>query len=318
MLIVAAAVFAALLVLLLIFGPREPALLETPEVTLPEDLQAWLDDRETVARPGLEAHIDWAGEPDEQTDIALIYIHGFSGSPVEMRPMPEQVAARLGANLFLQRLTGHGQDGAAMGEMRADDWWRDMAEAVAIGHRLGRKVVLIGTSTGGTLVAEAARDPILGPQIDGVVLVSPNFAIRQFGVRLLDLPFARTWVPWVLGPERCFDVVNPAHSEGWTSCYPNTALLPMSALLRHARQGDFGAATQPALFIWSDNDLVVDYSASQRVADGWGGSVTIFNVHPGPQDDPAGHVIAGDTLSPDLTPVISAEISDWVLGELGD
>lgn len=295
-------------------GPREPAVLDTPRVELPDDLGVWLAQREAGVRPDLQARIVRAGATDRHGDLVIVYVHGFSGSPVEMQPLPERVAAELDADLLLVRLTGHGLDGAAMGEMRADDWWRDVAEAVAVARRLGPRVVLIGTSTGGTLVAEAARDPVLGRQLAGAVLISPNFEIRQFGARLLDLPFARQWMPWVLGRDRCFDVVDEAHSLGWTQCYPNVALLPMVALLRHARQGDFRRAVMPSLFIWSDRDTVVDHRASRRVADSWGGPATVLRVDPGPNDDPSAHLIAGDTLSPDLTPQIIEAIVGWVRG----
>ena len=57
-----------------------------------------------------------------------------------MRPLPDKVAAALGANLFYTRLTGHGQDGAAMAEGSVNAWINDYAEAMAIGRAIGGKV----------------------------------------------------------------------------------------------------------------------------------------------------------------------------------
>lgn len=303
------------LALLWATGPREPSLPPAPAVELPADLGGWLALREADARPGTEARIDWAGAPGARTDLALVYLHGFSGSPAELRPLPQEVAAELGANLFSQRLTGHGQSGAALAGSSLADWWRDTAEAVAIGQRLGRRVVVIGLSTGATLAAEAALDPDIGPGIDAVVLISPNFAVRHRWAWMLELPYARALIRVITQGERCFEARNEEHASGWTACYGWEAALPMAALLRHARGLDYEAARQPALFIWSDADVVVRPDVTRRIAARWGGEVTELTVTPGPRDDPSAHVIAGDALSPDLSAMLSGRIAMWIAAE---
>lgn len=303
---------AALAVLgLLIFGPKEPADLSPVAVEPVADPAAWLVARDRGIRPEVASYLHWAGQAGEQTDLAVVYIHGFSASPAELRPLPEDVARALGANVVAIRLTGHGEDGAAMGRARVRDWWADTAQALAIGRMLGRKVVVIGMSTGATLVAEAARDPDLSRQFDAAVLIAPNFRLKARGSWLLDLPFMRAALRLAGNPERCFRVRNPAHAAGWTSCYPYAAALPVAALLRHARNGGYDAARVPALFIWSDADTVLDHTATRDVAEGWGGPVQIKLVQPGPRDDPGAHVIAGDALAPDLTAELTPVIAEW-------
>ena len=54
---------------------------------------------------GVEKRVVWAGERGARTDWAVVYLHGFSGSSEEIRPVPDEVAAALGANLFYR---GHG------------------------------------------------------------------------------------------------------------------------------------------------------------------------------------------------------------------
>lgn len=309
---VAALLLALAVVLVLVFGPREPNDLRLPEIALPEDLDAWVAGHEAAIRPEVAARIEWAGEPGRRTDLALVYIHGFSGSPGELRPMPQQVAAALGANLYSARLTGHGRDGAALAEARLSDWWRDTAEAVAIGRRMGRRVVLIGLSTGATLAAEAALDPVLGPQIDGLILMSPNFAVRHRSAWILDLPYARPLIRLIVRRNRCFEPQNEEHASLWTSCYAAESALPMAALLRRARGSDYGQARQPAFFIWSEQDVVVRPRAIRRVAGRWGGPVTRLTVEPGPRDDSGAHVIAGDALSPDLSVMLAGQVADWI------
>ena len=81
----------------------------------------------------------------------------------------------MGANLFYTRLTGHGRDGYAMATATVRDWQNDGMEAVAIGRRLGRKIILVGTSTGGTLATWLAAQPSVAPMIHRLILLSPNF-----------------------------------------------------------------------------------------------------------------------------------------------
>lgn len=305
---------AAALALLWALRPRDRLRPDAPAVDPPADPQAWLAAREAGIRPEVAAHIQWAGRPGQAADLAILYVHGFSASPAELRPLPEDLARRLGASLLAIRLTGHGRDGADLADARAGDWWRDLAEGLAVARRMGRRVVVLGMSTGATLTALAARDPQMGGMMDGVVLISPNFALRARDAWMLDLPFARTVLRLAGDPRRCFVTRNDMHRARWTSCYPASAVLAVGAVLRQARQGNYRAARAPALFIWSDTDRIVDHRASARIAAGWGGGATVLKAVPGPNDDPDAHVVAGEALSPDLTRDLVPAVADWISG----
>lgn len=302
----------ATLALLWVFGPRDRLATDSLTADPPGEPQAWLALRETGIRPEVASYLQWAGQPGQVTDLAILYIHGFSASPAELRPLPEDLARQLGANLLALRLTGHGQDGGALAAARAGDWWRDLVQGLDAARRMGRRVVVLGMSTGATLVALAARDPQMGGQIAGVVLISPNFALKGRGAWMLDLPFASIILRLAGNPERCFRTRNATHKARWTQCYPVSATLPVGALLRQSRRGSYSDAWPPALFIWSSDDRIVDHRASDRVARQWGGRTTVMTVTPGPRDDPDAHVIAGEALSPNLTRVLMPAIADWI------
>lgn len=304
---------------LLVLGPREPVDREIAfdPASLGEDLDAWLAAREAEVpdlRPGAEKRILWAGVPGEKTPLSIVYLHGFSASAEEIRPVPDRVAEALGANLYFARLAGHGRDGAAMAEPVAGDWIEDTAEAIAIGRRIGDRVLVMATSTGGTLAAIAAADPDLSRNIAGLVLISPNFGLANPAGGLLSLPFARRFVPVVIGEERRFDARNEAHAASWTSRYPSVATIPMKALVDHASGLDFGAVRIPALFLYSAEDRVVSPAATARVAAAWGGPVRTELRLMGPGDDASSHVIAGDILSPGQTDETARIIADWAAG----
>jgi pimeloyl-ACP methyl ester carboxylesterase len=297
--------------------PREPVETDItfdPRV-LPDDLDVYLQQDEARfddITEGVEKRIVWAGEKSAQTDLALVYIHGFSATSEEIRPVPDLVAEALGANLFYTRLAGHGRGALAMAEPVAGDWIEDAAQAIAVGRRLGRKVVLLTTSTGGTVAAIAARNPELREGVSGIVFVSPNFRIKNPTATILEWPLARTISTVIAGAERSFDPQNEGHGKYWTTLYPTTALIPMAAAVKYAREADYADVPTPALFIFSDDDAVVDAETTRAVSTKWGGPVTLAPRVMGDGDDPFNHVIAGDILSPGQTQETADIITNWI------
>ena len=258
-------------------------------------------------RPGMRRRIVWAGAPAARTPFSVVVLHGFSASSEEIRPVPDILARALGASLHFARFAGHGQNGAALAAATAEDWLRDAREALALGARIGERVIALGVSTGGTLAALAADAPGLA----GIGFVSPNFGIRPRAARLLGLPYARRWLPRLAGPARGFAPRSDLHARFWTIAYPPSALFEVRTLVVRARRLQPRGIRVPALFIWCEDDVVVDPRATARMVRLWGGPAEVMTVDPGPGDDPAGHVIAGDILSPGLTAPVAARLVRW-------
>lgn len=296
--------------------PRQAEILPAFPPDLPTaTIDDWLRAREGVFSdlvPGTEKTVVWAGEAGARTPFALVYLHGFSASRAELEPVPQRVARALGANLFLTRLAGHGRPGAALGQVTTEDWALDLDEAVGLGRRLGTRVVLVGTSTGGTLAALAATDPALSRDVAGVVLVSPNFGLQSGMAWMLDLPFADRWLPALMGAERSFTPQNAEHARYWTTTYPTEALFPMRAVQRQASGTDFAAATMPLLVLLAEGDSVVSPAATRAALASWGGPVTIEVIEGA--DHPEQHVIAGRILSPSTTQRATEIIAGWIAG----
>ena len=273
-------------------------------------LDAWLAEREAgvpALRPGCEKRVIWA-DGTRRTPWSVVYIHGFSASRREVSPYPENVAQALGANFFGARLTGHGQDGAAMNRATFRDWLADTSEALAIGRALGDRVIAISCSTGGTLLTLALAQ---GEEIAGAVMLSPNYGLRMKRLQAaLDAPFAAVWMPiLVRGPQG-----PPAANSGstiWTSGYGVRAYNPMGQAVRAVRRADLGGIRTPALFAYSDADQVVDPGLSAAVMRRWGAPAQRLALHPGPGDDPMAHVMAGEALSPNQTEGVVRATLDW-------
>ncbi len=108
----------------------------------------------------------------------IVYLHGFLASQGEGLPLHRDIAKKFGCNLYLSRLAEQGLDTVdQMINLTADEYWESAKQALAIGLRLGKKVILIGTSTGASLALQlAAAYP---DSVAALILLSPNIAIHD-------------------------------------------------------------------------------------------------------------------------------------------
>ncbi|PBC04678.1 alpha/beta fold hydrolase [Mesorhizobium sp. WSM3860] len=279
-----------------------------------DDPQAYLAREEAAVpniRDGLDKEIIWANPlVHAKTKLAIVYIHGFSASKGEIRPLPDDVAEELEANLFYTRLTGHGQGGEAMAEGSVNAWINDYEEALAIGRAIGDQVIVISTSTGASLATWAATQPGASDGVAAIAFISPNFGVKASGAEVLTLPWGREIAELVGGRERSFAARNALHEKFWTTKYPMAATLPMAALTELAYRAPVENTTIPALFIFSDADKVVRPDRTREVAGRWGGPHELVPVDD--TGDPDNHVIAGDALSPQTTGFLTERIVVWV------
>jgi esterase/lipase len=267
-------------------------------------------------RPGCQKRIIWAGDAAVRTDFSVLFIHGFSASPEEIRPLPDLVAKALGANLHFTRLTGHGQDGAAMGRATLAAWQADVAEALEIATTIGERVIIVGCSTGCTLATLALAH---GATAHAMVHVSPNFGLsNRLAQLMLDLPMARHWSHLIAGRERRFPAVNEAHAAYWTLRYPTQAVHVMADAVRAALSADLASITTPALFCYNETDQVVSACQTRKVIARWGAPVDEYKFIQGPEDDAMGHLMAGDIFSPCQTDRAAARILAWLEALPGD
>ena len=210
-------VILVLLAVAIALGPRVPVdtTITFDPTPIGDDPAAYLARTEGTVegiRDDLDKEIVWADPMiHDRTPIALVYVHGFSASKGETRPLADKVADELGANLFYTRLTGHGQDGAAMATASVNAWMNDYAEAIAIGRALGDKVVVIATSTGASLAVVSALKQGASERVAALALMSPNFGAQAAGSELLTWPCGGLLSEVVIGKERGFEPYNDLH-----------------------------------------------------------------------------------------------------------
>lgn len=261
-------------------------------------------------RKGCEKRIVWAHKPATQTRYAVVFIHGFSATGEELRPLPDLVAQGLGANLFFTRLNGHGQDPDAMGRATREAWQADVDEAIEIGRTIGKEVIIIGCSTGCTLAAIALAK---GAPVKAIIHVSPNFGLRHKALQtLLDLPGSRRWSKYIAGSWRKFPAQSPAHDAYWTLSYPTSVVHVMADTVRAARHLPYENIKAPALFCFNEDDQVVHPAQTRKVMQRWGAPTDAVIIKQSKDDDPMGHIMAGDIMSPKQTQPLAARILAWL------
>jgi esterase/lipase len=311
--------FACFLILVFVFGPREPVRLSAGhnKIMIGDDIDAYLAMREGQFDDiidGVEKQVIWADEANVKTPLSIIYLHGFTASSKEIRPVPDRVATALGANLYFTRFTGHGRQPTALANATVGHWMDDVGEAIKIGKQIGETVIIMATSTGGTLAAAAALDKAAMENIGGIIFVSPNFAINSRAANLLTWPFARQWVPLVIGKEQQGNPRNDLHARYWMMTYPTTALMPMAAIVAAVDRESYDDVEVPALFYYSRQDQVVAPEKTAAFARSWGGESNSIIASLTADDDRFSHIIAGDIVSPNQTESAVEHMLAWITG----
>ena len=166
-------------------GPYEDTSFETTfdESLLADDVDAYFKSQEIPIlniRENSEKSVICAVNEEAKTPLSVVYLYGFSASSQEIRPVPDDVASALGANLVYTRFQGHRRDNsAAIADGTVTGWMADVVEALTVARRIGDKVLILSTSTGGTLTALALHKPELQKDVVGVVFVLPNFGVND-------------------------------------------------------------------------------------------------------------------------------------------
>ncbi len=229
-----------LLVLIVYFlGPKPPA----PELNkdLPSlsasigNIESYIASEEAGfnIKPDNEARIIWANDSiKERTNYSVLYLHGFSASWYEGFPAHITFAQKFGCNLYIPRLHGHGlvtED--ALMDMAPDKLWESAKKALMVARNLGKKVVIMSTSTGGTLALKLAAD--FPEYVDGLILYSPNIRINNKAAFMLSKPWGlQIGRRNLKGKYRnSSDDVESKHCKYWNCKYRVEALVYLQKLL---------------------------------------------------------------------------------------
>ncbi|HRO71960.1 MAG TPA: alpha/beta hydrolase [Chitinophagaceae bacterium] len=302
------------LVLIVIYflGPRPatPASNELPAVpaALPE-LEKYIREQESAhnIKPDNEARIIWHNDTLKQKTLySLVYLHGFSASQEEGDPVHTRLAQQFGCNLYLARLAEHGLETTEpMVDLTADKLWNSAKEAFAIGKQIGNKVILIGTSTGGTLALKLAAEY---PEIAGLILLSPNIAINDPNAWILNNHWGLQIARLVKGKYNTSSDTTEIYKKYWYHRYRMESTVELEELLETSMKASvFEKIKQPTLLLYyykdeDHQDKVVKVSAMARMFRQLGTPDSLKRERPVP--GAGDHVIGSHIKSKDVGSVL--------------
>ena len=213
-----------------------------------EQLDEYIEKKEAKIaniRPDNEARIIWA-DSLQKTPYSVVYLHGFSATWFEGNGIHEPFAKRYGFNLYLSRLAQHGiADKESFGSLTPKEYIDSAKEAIAIGHLIGEKVIVMSCSTGGTLgIYLEGENPDL---IDAQFLYSPNVDLAFAGSELLTMPWGTHIVNNLIGEYRKIEDTKARKDLNYvTSEYKTEGVIGLKALIEQTMTPEiFAKVTKP-------------------------------------------------------------------------
>jgi pimeloyl-ACP methyl ester carboxylesterase len=256
--------------------PKKPVYSNSlPSVPATVDgLTEYVKGREAKLRvkPENQARILWADDSAKaRTPYAVVYLHGFTASHEEGDPIHMNFADAFGCNLYLSRLAEHGLvTDEPLLELTAEKYWESAKEALAIGTRLGQKVILMGTSTGGTNALQLAA--AFPDKVHGLILLSPNIEIFDPNAPILNNPWGLQAARLVKGSDYAMSSdQSETYKKYWYSKYRLEGVVALQDMIETTMNKEtFSQVKAPVLlmYYYKDpvyQDSVVKVSAMHRM-----------------------------------------------------
>jgi esterase/lipase len=199
--------------------------------------------------PGAEPFAFPGGDgPNGRTGVLLV--HGFTGTPMSMRPWGEHLAAE-GFAVSCPLLPGHGTRWQDCNTSSHDQWTTAVGEAFDALAADCDRVFVAGLSMGGTLATRLAE--VRPHDAAGLILVNPALLTRRLDAKLLPL-IARLTGSWA---PIASDIKKPGIVELAYPKLPTRAMMQLRSLWA-ATRADLARVTAPVIVFHSVEDHVVE------------------------------------------------------------
>lgn len=192
--------------------------------------------------------------------IGVLLSHGFTGSPVSLRPLCDLLSQR-GFAVEMPLLPGHGTAPRDLLPFRYADWRAEVVAALGRLRARCEQVLLLGLSMGGTLVLDVA----CSEKVDGVVTINAQILDRG-GVVVKLAPLIEKLIP--IAPASAAGLTkNDIKKGGDERAYDWVAAAAGNSLVRALPEvrGRLGFLTAPLLVIYSRDDHSVPPANSKAL-----------------------------------------------------
>ncbi|HEV7210930.1 MAG TPA: alpha/beta fold hydrolase [Blastococcus sp.] len=208
--------------------------------------------------PGAEPFAFPGSGADARTGVLLV--HGFTGTPMSMRPWGEHLAAE-GFTVRCPLLPGHGTRWQDANTSTHDQWTTTVAEAFDQLAAECDRVFVAGLSMGGTLAVRFAETR--PDDLAGMILVNPALLTQRLDAKLLPL-LARLTPSWA---PIASDIKKPGVEEQAYPKLPTRAMMQLRQLWAVTR-AELARVTTPTIVFHSAEDHVVEPINTQVLLDG--------------------------------------------------
>jgi carboxylesterase len=193
-------------------------------------------------------------------DICIVLVHGFTATPVEVRPLAEFVHQH-GYGIIAPLLPGHNTTPEDLNNQKWTDWVREVEQSIDQAKKFYSKVFIGGESMGALICTHiAAKDP----ELSGVILYAPAFRVKN-----LWASFALRFIkPFLKKANAGVDDDSPAlpGTHPWKGYRVNpTKAAYQMFLLQRITNKMVGCIKQPILILQGTKDTTVDISAIERL-----------------------------------------------------
>ena len=186
------------------------------------------------------------------SDVGVLVLHGFTGSPKSVRPWGQALAAH-GWSVRVPRLPGHGTRWQDMNVTTWEDWYAEAERNLDELATRCQAVYVMGLSMGGSLTLRLAEQR--GSDIAGIALVNPAVHTERPDRHLL--PLLQRFIPSFPGISN--DIAKEGVDEGAYDKIPLKAAHSMSQLWSLVK-ADMHKVSQPLILFRSLQDHVVEPS----------------------------------------------------------
>lgn len=151
------------------------------------------------------------GAERKPAPLAVVLVHGFGASPAELRAYADNLLVQ-GHAVVGVRLPGHGTTPYDMEKRSRETWLQAVEEGVVIASAYGKRVAVLGYSTGGALALRhmAERQPAA---VAGLAVVAAPVVVQDKNMNLLPLlmltKFFTDWIPFLYNRTRFY----PSHTN---------------------------------------------------------------------------------------------------------
>ena len=199
--------------------------------------------------------------PGNETGCLLI--HGFTGSPAEMRPLGEFLAGK-GYTVLGIRLTGHGTKIEDMNRVTWQDWSNSVLDGWHLLQPNTKRIYLIGLSMGGVLTLyHASFLPAAG-----LVSLSTPYEMEP-DPRLKILPLYSRIIPFTSKGEPDWQDPDLVEDHFSYDMYPTKALVQLVRLLEVMR-ASLPEIKIPAYLVHAKKDQGVPPHNLEKIAQALG------------------------------------------------